>query len=262
MPVIFGHEISSKTMWIGGGLIAAAIAVVVFLRARAASAAAAADQTAAPQPDQSQGAGMSIPAPTTGVADQYQQQLNNSQLQAQTIANQYQQQLMDQQQKQFQFGLNQQQALAPYLQQEEVSQLGQQTAYYKAAAAAPVSCPGTASLRTAPDGSLYCRQKTAGFLGIGQLGSAITNFFTGVEAAAPNIGYQAANQAASFELGQVFAPKSPARASGNPAARPAASTAPFFPTPTGGPIPMQAGGSPIGVQQFGGMADLGGGHYA
>ena len=83
---IFGQEIERKTLIIGGGLIAAAVAVVVWLRARAASTATA--EAPAAQPDQ--GYGMSVPAPSGAVADQYQQQLDNSQLEAQKIANTYQ----------------------------------------------------------------------------------------------------------------------------------------------------------------------------
>src|SRR5437870_7275591 len=99
MPVIFGHELKGKTLWIGGGLIAAAVAVVVFIRARAAASTPA--QAAAAQP-QDQG-GMSVAAPTGQVAEQYQQQMQNSELEAQAIANKYQSNLVKQQETQFAF---------------------------------------------------------------------------------------------------------------------------------------------------------------
>src|SRR6266852_3864583 len=102
MPVIFGHELKPKTLLIGGGLIAVAVAVVVWLRARSAAAASAATDQVAAQPDQGQGP-MTISAPSSGIADQYQQQLQNSQLEASNIANQYQRQLLQQQSTQFNF---------------------------------------------------------------------------------------------------------------------------------------------------------------
>ena len=235
MPVIFGREVPTKTLWIGGGLIAAAVAVVVWLRARAAANAAA--QPEAPQPsDQGYGGGMSIPAPTQQVADQYQQQMDNAQLEAQNIANRYQSNLVEQQQKQFAFQQSQMEALAPAYQAEQQSELAAQTHYYKAAAKAAVSCPGNASLRTAPDGSLYCRQKTSGgFLGIplGDVFRTVQNFVGGVEAAAPNIGYQTANQAAAYYTGKVF--KAPV-AGAQPAQRQQTYTPPIAPTQiSGGP---------------------------
>ncbi len=206
MPVIMGHNIPAKTLWIGGGLIAAAVAVVVWLRSRAA-ASAAPDQTAA-QPDPGS---MSVPAPTQAIADQYQQQMDNSQLQAQNIANSYQQQLATQQQSQFDFQQQQAAALAPYMQQEQQSQLAVQTHYNDTVANTRISCPGGQGVAADPaTGQLYCRQKTSGsVLGIplGDIARTVQGFIGGVEAAAPSIGYGAAQQAAAYELGQVF-PKS------------------------------------------------------
>jgi hypothetical protein len=230
MPVIFGREIPARTLWIGGGLIAVGVAVVVFLRARAASQAAAADQ-AAPQPDQS--AGMTVAAPTGQVADQYQQQLENASLQAQNIANQYQSNLVAQQQKQFEFQMSQEQALSPAELAFQKSQLAVQTHYNTAASKAAVSCPGNASLRTAPDGSLYCRQKTSGNWGpipVGDISRAVEGFASGVEAATPSIGFTAAQDAAKYELGKVF-PASTLPQS-NPSQAPRASTPPIAPTQT------------------------------
>lgn len=240
MPVIFGREVPTKTLWIGGGLAAAAVAIIVYLRARAASNAAA--EAPAPQPDQG-AAGMSVAAPGgPGVADQYQQQLQNSELEAQSIANQYQRNLVTQQEKQFAFQQSQMEALAPAYQAEQRAQLAVQTHYLTAASKAAVSCPGNASLRTAPDGSLYCRQKTSGgFLGIpiGDIFRTVQGFIGGVEAAAPSIGYQAANEAAQYYTGKVFRTPS---AGAQPAQRQQTYTPPLAP---------QTGGLPIGIAPHG-----------
>jgi len=204
MPVIFGQEIDKKKLLIGGVVVAAAVAVVVWLRARAASADTSGTSAPAPQ-DQPQG--MTVAAPTSDVAGGYQDQLNNAQLQAQTIANTYQGNLVAQQQKQFDFQMNQEQALAPALLQQQEAQLAVQTHFDTAASKAAVSCPGSASLRTGPDGQLYCRQKTSGgFLGIpvGDIFRTVQNFVGGVEAAAPSIGFQSAQAAAQYYTGQLF----------------------------------------------------------
>ena len=226
---IFGQEIERKTLIIGGGLIAAAVAVVVWLRARAASTATA--EAPAAQPDQ--GYGMSVPAPSGAVADQYQQQLDNSQLEAQKIANTYQSNLVTQQQKQFDFQQSIQQALAPAYLSEQSSELAVQTHFNTAASKAAVSCPGNASLRTGPDGQLYCRQKTSGsFLGIpvGDIVRSVQGFVSGVEAAAPSIGYNAAQQAAAYETGRVF-PLGAAKQGLNPTAQARTSTPGIAPKP-------------------------------
>ena len=229
---IFGQEIERKTLIIGGGLIAAAVAVVVWLRARAASTASA--SAPADQPDQSAGYGMSVPAPSGAVADQYQQQLDNSQLEAQKIANTYQSNLVTQQQKQFDFQQSIQQALAPAYLSEQSSELAVQTHFNTAASKAAVSCPGNASLRTGPDGQLYCRQKTSGsFLGlpVGDIVRSVQGFVSGVEAAAPSIGYNAAQQAAAYETGRVF-PLGAAKQGLNPTAQARQSTPGIAPAPT------------------------------
>lgn len=100
MPRIFGHEVPAKTLWIGGGLIAAAVAVVVWLRARAASQVAAQGQPA--QPDTSGygagGGGMTVAAPTQAAADQYTAQMAQDSLAAQGAAYQYLSSLAQQQQ--------------------------------------------------------------------------------------------------------------------------------------------------------------------
>jgi hypothetical protein len=203
---IFGQTIEKKTLFIIGGLGAAGVGVVVYLRSRAAASQAAAP---APATDASQygGGGMTVGAPTSGAASDYQSQIDANQVAAGNIANQYQQQLLTQQQKQFDFGLKQQQALAPAFQAEQQSQLAVETHYNTALSKAAVSCPGSASLRTGPDGTPYCRQKTSGgFLGIplGDIGRTVQNFVGGVEAAAPSIGFEAAQGAAQSYFPALF----------------------------------------------------------
>jgi len=222
---IFGHHVPHRTVWIAGG-IGVVIAIVLYLRARAS---AAADQGApAPQPDQA--GGMTVAAPTGAVADQYQQQMDNAQLQAQTIANQYQSNLVNQQQKQFDLQQRISELLAPDVVQQQRAALAVQTHFDTAASKAAVSCPGNASLRTGPDGQLYCRQKTSGgVLGVpvGDLFRTVQGFVSGVEAAAPTLGYQTAQQAATYYTGQLFPPKAPV------SPRPASvGTPPIAPAPT------------------------------
>lgn len=159
---IFGQEVERKHLLIGGGLIAAAIAVVVFLRARAGASAS----QAAPQPtEESQvgsGGGMAVAAPTGAVADQYQQQLDNAQLEAQAIANKYQSNLVEQQQKQFDFQQRMQEALAPDILQNEQANLSADTAYEKAKAKIPIACPPGYARARDPDGNLTCNRKGSG----------------------------------------------------------------------------------------------------
>lgn len=228
---LFGQHIKHQTVWIAAG-VGGVIAVVLYLRARAAGAAPSAP---APQPDP--GAGMSVGAPTGSVASDYQQQIDNAQLQAQTIANQYQSNLVSQQSKQFDLQQSLAEQLAPSVLQQQQASLAVQTHFDTAASKAPVSCPGSASLRTGPDGQLYCRQKTSGgFLGIpvGDIFRTVQNFVGGVEAAAPTIGYQTAQQAAGYYTGQLF-PSHPA-AVPNPTTQ-ARSQTPTLSPVTGTPAP-------------------------
>lgn len=245
MPVIFGKEIPTKTLWIGGGLMAAAVALVVFLRARAANAAAAVAPAA--QQDTSGyggGGGMTVSAPTDQAASAYQDQLQNAQLQAQNIANQYQQQLMQQQQTQFAFQQKQQELLAPAMQAEEQSELAAKTHYFEHVAKGPIGCPGNTVLYTGPNDVQYCRQKTSGgFLGIpiGDASRALQNFVSGVEAAAPTIGYQTAQEAASYYTGKLF--PTGTRQGSQQASRPPQATVPFAPQTN--PIPAGPTPSPM-----------------
>jgi len=202
MPRIFGQELTGKQLWIGGGLIAAAVAVIVFLRARASSA-----QTAqAEQPaDYGQAAGgLSVPAPSQQVADQYQQQLQNAELEAQGIANAYQKNLLTQQQKQFDFQMSQQELLAPAYRSEQQAELSAQEHYYKTVAKTKISCPKGQSIAQDPGGQLYCRQKSSGIPIVSDLIRTASGIVYGAAAAAPSIGYQAAQDAAAYYTGKVF----------------------------------------------------------
>jgi hypothetical protein len=227
---IFGQEVERKHLLIGGGLIAAAIAVVVFLRARAGASAA----QAAPQPadgDQAgYGGGMSVAAPTGAVADQYQQQLDNAQLEAQSIANQYQSNLVKQQQTQFDFQQRMQEMLAPDLLSNEQSKLAAETHYNKTVANTRIACPGKQGVAQAPDGSLYCRDKTSGIPILTDTLRAVEGVVYGARQAAPEVGYDAAKQAAQFYTGKVFAPKTGKIAGGK------------LPTPPIAPVQMSGHG--------------------
>ena len=160
MPVIFGKEVSTKTLWIGGGLIAAAVAVVVFLRARASTAP---QEAAGAQPAADYGyGGMSVAAPSQQAADQYQQQLQNADLEAASLANQYQKNLITQQERQFNFQMSQEELLAPVYRETAKAQLGADKAYFEAKAKIPIACPpGYARARDA-DGNLVCNPKGSG----------------------------------------------------------------------------------------------------
>lgn len=248
---IFGQEIEKKTLWIGGGLIAAAVAVVVFIRARAA--ASAPQEAAQPQQQQDQGYGMSVAAPTGQVADQYQQQLQNSELEANAIANKYQSNLVAQQQKQFDFQQSQMEALAPEYLDLARAQIGVETHFNKAASKAAVSCPGDASLRTGPDGQLYCRQKTSGNIGplpLGDLSRTLRGLVYGAEQAAPSIGYQAAKDAASYYTGKIFTKRTVASRSGNPSANSEQTTSRPFSARPGVPYPATPGIAPHGYGEL------------
>lgn len=242
---IFGQEIERKTLFIGGGLIAAAVAVVVWLRARAASQASAGASQDQAQSDQGYQGAMSIPAASTSQADQYQQQLQNAQLQGQDLANQYQSNLIAQQSKQADLQLQEAAAVAPSLEAAQSSYYQEQAHYQQDLLKSKVSCPGSQGVAIDPTtGQAYCRQKTAGLPIIGQALDAVQNFFTGVQAAAPQIGFNAANQAASVELGKYFptAPQ-PKPAGGTPGVK-----API-PQPSTPPIAPTSGGA-IGYEQF------------
>jgi len=212
---IFGKEIPTKTAWIGGGLMLAAVAVIVFLRARAGGGGAVVGE----QPTDEQGdfgGGMSIGAPSGAVADEYQSRLDQSEIEAQQIANTYQRNLVAQQERAFNFEQAQAELLAPNLMELEKARLGTETHYQKAAAKAAISCPGKASVRTDPaTGQLYCREKTSGIPVVTDLIRSVEGVVYGVRQAAPEIGYETAKQAAKYYTAREFgtssvpAPKAP-----------------------------------------------------
>jgi hypothetical protein len=202
MPRIFGQELTGKQLWIGG-LIAAAVAVVVFLRARAASAPTMQAEQPADYGEAS--GGLSVPAPSQQVADQYQQQLQNAELEAAGIANAYQKNLLTQQQKQFDFQMSQQELLAPAYRSEQQAELAAQEHYYKTVAKTKISCPKGQGVAQDTSGQLYCRQKSSGIPIVTDLIRTASGIVYGAAAAAPSIGYQGAQAAATYYTGKVFA---------------------------------------------------------
>jgi hypothetical protein len=221
MPVIFGHEVDKRTLWIGGGLMAVAIAVVVFLRAKAG--AAANEEAGAPsQPQPDQGYGMSIGAPTGAVADGYQQQIDTAEEQAKVIANKYQSNLVQQQQTQFDFEQRQREQLAPDILANERSQLAVETHYNKTKANTRVSCPKGSGKALGPDGEMYCRQKSSGLPVVTDLIRTAHGLVYGAAAAAPSIGYDAAKAAAQYYMGKTFPTTAVVRARGSQSTPPIA----------------------------------------
>jgi hypothetical protein len=199
---IFGQEVERKHLLIGGGLIAAAIAVVVFLRARAGARASQPVPQAAEGDQAGYGGGMSISAPTGQVADQYQQQLDNAELEARSIANQYQKNLLQQQQTQFEFQQKMQEQLAPDILANEQANIAADTAYQKAKAKIPIACPpGYARARNV-NGELTCNKKGSGNIG--------TDVYRGAREAAPQIGKDLALAGEQY-LKQVYLPSVPSK---------------------------------------------------
>ena len=202
MPVIFGKEVSTKTMWIGGGLIAAAVAVIVFLRARASTAP---QEAAGAQPAADYGyGGMSVSAPSQQAADSYQQQLQNADLEASALANQYQRNLITQQEKQFAFQQSQEELLAPAYRKAEEARLAAEEHYSRTVAKTKISCPKGQAIAQSPEGQLYCRQKSSGIPILTDTLRTAEGIIYGAAAAAPSIGYDAARGAAAYYTGKVF----------------------------------------------------------
>ncbi len=208
MPTVrvFGKEVEQKTLWIGGGLAAAAVAVIVWLRSRAATAPST--ETQAQQPDQ--GYGMTVGAPSGQVADQYQQKIQNSELEAQAIANKYQSNLVTQQQTQFDFQQKMSELLAPDILSEQQSELAAETHYQKTVAGTKISCPPGQALGQDPDGNLSCRQKGSGAWGplpVGGASRAAKGFVRGVEVEAPEAGRQLTRAAEKYAEARYLSPK-------------------------------------------------------
>ncbi len=204
---IFGQEVEKKKLLIGGGLLAAAVAVIVFLRARAAGASA--QQAApAPQEDAGYGGGMSVAAPSGQVASAYEQQMQNSELEASAIANKYQANLVTQQEKQFDFQQRMQDLLAPDILANERSELAVETHQNKTVAKTRIACPAGQALKGDPGnpGGLYCAGKGSGLPVISDLWRSVQGLGRGVAAASPEIGYEASKSAASYYTGKVFGP--------------------------------------------------------
>jgi hypothetical protein len=189
-------------MWIGGGLMMAAVAVIVFLRARAGG------QSVAPEtvPDDQGGfggGGMSIGAPSGQIADEYQSRLDQSEVEANSIANAYQRQLMQQQERSFDFEQSQNEALAPNILAYERERLAAGTEYERVKKAIPFACPPGYARAKGPDGELTCNPKGSGSI-LTEPYKAVHELERGITRAAPEIGYQVAKDAAAYYTGQAF----------------------------------------------------------
>lgn len=212
MPRIFGHELTTKQLWIGGGLAAVGVAAVVYMRSRGGVATEAPAAGGDYSGDAMGGGPVSVGAPTSAAADAYQSQLASGEQEAQSIANAYQKQLMRQQETAFNFQQRQMEALAPDLLERERSALAVETHYNKTVAKKRIACPGgNQAVYQTVTGELACREKTSGgFLGIplGAIGRSVAGFFEGVQAASPEIGYNTAKQAAQYYTGKTFSQNS------------------------------------------------------
>jgi hypothetical protein len=234
---IFGQEVERKHLLIGGGLLAAAVAVIVFLRARAGASVQATEQQQ-PQ-DAGYGGGMSVAAPSGQVADAYQQQLDNSELEAKNIANTYQKQLMTQQQTQFDFQQKMNEQLAPDILANEQSQLAVDTHYNKTVAKTRIGCPPGMAKIGNPDGSgVSCVPKNSGIPIVSDLVRSVKGLGRGVAQAAPEVGYAAAKQAGNAWIYSQLTPKDaegvPVSASNPKPARRSVGTVPIAPTQMSG----------------------------
>ncbi len=191
---IFGQEVERKHLLIGGGLLAAAVAVIVFLRSRA-TASQPTQEASEPQQDYGYG-GMSVGAPTQQVADQYQQQLQNAELEAQGIANQYQRNLVNQQEKQFSFQNTMQEMLAPEILAYETQRIKADTVFERAKEKIPIACPPGYARARDTEGNLTCNPKGSG-----------NKIVKAAENAAADVTDQAIRQYASKQLGLLPKPK-------------------------------------------------------
>ena len=221
MPVIFGQEVKPRTLWIAGGVIVAGVVAIVYLRSRAAAEAPAAAPSPAPDFGGGGGGGaapVAVPAPTDQAAANYNAELAGVQLDVAKFGLQQQQEQLREQKAQFDLGAALQQAYNT----AQGALFGQQAAFQgevltqeqKQLAKTGISCAGKDSPRYGiipgsqpPQLGWFCRQKTSGgFLGIpiGDISRSVQNFFSGVEAAAPQIGYNAGQAAGAYYTQRLF----------------------------------------------------------
>ncbi len=200
---IFGQEVEKKKLLIGGGLLAAAVAVIVFLRARAGASVQQA--AAAPQEDAGYGGGMSVAAPSGQVASAYEQQMQNSELEAQVIANKYQQNLVTQQEKQYEFQNRMQEQLAPDILANERQTLAADTEFQRVKTKIPFACPPDYARAKDVNGDLTCNPKGSGSP-ITHSYRAVNEFTHGIEQEAPSLGRQAARDAFAYGEAQLGIP--------------------------------------------------------
>jgi len=218
MPKFLGME-PKTLLWVGGGL-AALIVVYYVIRSRSGGEGAAVGGDLGG--GFSGGVGGSAPvsynpgAPDSG-GDAYQQQLNDLDIQARQEALREQKGMYELQQEQNkqQLGLwgAQQSLLFEGARQEQQFQLGYEQEAYRTAQAAQevvtrsvkgkkkVECPVGQHLVVLADGTPACQDKGGGGLSFGTIfggvGNILEGLFSGAAAAAPGIGYGAANAVAA-----------------------------------------------------------------
>ena len=232
MPRIFGQEVSGKTLWIVLGVIAAGVAVVVYVRSRAGAAPVDVGAPGMPADTGGGGGGYAVPAPTQDTAAGYNSALQDVQLEAARFGLEQQKQQAAEQQRQFDLadqlsGAYNQMQMALFGQQTQVgaSQAAYAAEQYRTYEAAQevvtrsvkgkkkVECPVGQHLVVLADGTPTCQAKGGGgfnfstiFTGIGQIA---TGLFQGAAAAAPGIGYGAANAYAAPYTGGARRPYTP-----------------------------------------------------
>jgi len=257
MPRIFGQEIQGKTLWIILGVIAAGVAVVVYVRSRGSVDTGGAVPQAPPDEGVGGGGGGGIPvaAPSADAGDNYNTALKQVQLDAAKFG--LDQERMEAVERQRQYDLsaelqkgynNLQLALFGQQQQVGESQARYASEYYRTAEAAQdvitrsvqgkkqVECPPGQHLVVTPKGGASCQAKGGGgfsfktvFTGAGDV---LRGIFQGAAAAAPGIGYGAAQygaaQAGVLPGGRPVAPRQAPSGTAGPGYTPAIS-----PVPTG-----------------------------
>lgn len=232
MPKFLGME--PKTwLWVGGGLVALIVVYYVMKSRSGAGAAAVGGDLGSGGPLSGGGIGGSSPvsyapgAPDSS-GDAYQKQLNDLDIQARTEQLNEQKAMFNLQQgqasQQLDF-LGKQNALALQgAQQEQQYQLGYEQEAYKTAQAAQevvtrsvqgkkkVECPVGQHLVVLADGTPQCQQKGGGGFNFstltGGIAGIVGGLLGGAAAAAPGIGYGAANAwAAGAGLPSGYAPQ-------------------------------------------------------
>lgn len=224
MPRIFGQEIQGKTLWIVLGVIAAGVAVVVFVRSRGgAGEPAFAAPEAAPEGggfSGGGGGGFAIPAPSAPMADNYNTALEGIQLDAARFQLDQARREAGEQARQFDLAYSVNQAWADLQRnlfgletQVGGARAGYEMEQYRTAQAAQevvtrhtktkkkVECPPGEHLVVTPEGGAHCQAKGGGGFSLKTAftgaGNVVRGIFQGAAAAAPGIGYGAAQYGAA-----------------------------------------------------------------